>query len=316
MKYQEFTCAIEKEVRQKLNKDIRVTLHSVMKNNSRERIGLVIKEPDVMAAPTIYLEEFYEKYQKEKVFKTLEAIACDILNYYRSVRCEISQDFNKLGDFKNVRDRILYKLINTEKNGELLKSIPHRKIVDLSIAYYVLLEMNELGTGTILIDHEQIQRWGVGEAQLFELANANSHNLLPVQLMTIKSVVKELTEPLEEVQENLLRRFCSNAPGDTADWTSDNDERADIMYVLTNRNRSLGAACILYPQVLDQIRLYLKENYYILPSSIHEVIIVPESKCLEKSEMDKIITEINAAHVADEEVLSDHSYYYNPSGLW
>ena len=85
----------------------------------------------------------------------------------------------------------------------------------------------------------------------------------------------------------------------------------DIMFVLTNSLRSLGAACILYDEVLFHIGNFLKENYYILPSSIHEVIIIPESQTPDKDTLNEMILEVNETQVELEDVLSDHVYYYN-----
>ena len=82
------------------------------------------------------------------------------------------------------------------------------------------------------------------------------------------------------------------------------------MYVLTNSLRNLGASCILYPHVLDMAGEIIGEDFYVLPSSIHEVILVPESNAMEQMEMDEMVTEINATQVAEEEILSNHAYFY------
>ena len=88
------------------------------------------------------------------------------------------------------------------------------------------------------------------------------------------------------------------------------DEKQDVMYVLTNSLRNYGAACLFYPHVLEMVGEMLKEDYYVLPSSVHEVIIVPESKALDADEMSEMVVEINETQVEPEEVLSDHAYFY------
>ena len=67
---------------------------------------------------------------------------------------------------------------------------------------------------------------------------------------------------------------------------------------------------MFYPHVLEMIGEILKEDFYILPSSIHEVIILPKSKGIAKEELDAMIQDINHTQVDTEEVLSDHSYLY------
>ena len=122
---------------------------------------------------------------------------------------------------------------------------------------------------------------------LHQTAFSNIKTLLPAELKTMNVVIHELLEePFDESEE-------------------------DCMYVLTNPIRTFGAACILYEGVLEDIGNQLNENFYILPSSIHEVIIVPESKSPNRVELEEMIHEINETQVAVEEVLSDKAYYYS-----
>ena len=90
----------------------------------------------------------------------------------------------------------------------------------------------------------------------------------------------------------------------------DDGEWGEEMYVLSNRIRSYGAAAILYDNRLEGIGAYLKSNYYVLPSSVHEVIVIPEHAAVGKEELSAMVAEINRTQVEAEEVLSDRAYYY------
>ena len=85
----------------------------------------------------------------------------------------------------------------------------------------------------------------------------------------------------------------------------------DKMYVLSNRARSNGAACMIYPYVLRMMGDILEEDFYILPSSIHEVILVPASAGISVAEMEKMVCEINETQVPEEEILGSHVYRYS-----
>ena len=85
------------------------------------------------------------------------------------------------------------------------------------------------------------------------------------------------------------------------------------MYILSNHMRSYGAAALIYPEQLRKIAEEVGENYYVLPSSVHETIIVAESESPDKEELCSLIKEINETQVEAEEVLSDHAYYYDCS---
>ena len=89
------------------------------------------------------------------------------------------------------------------------------------------------------------------------------------------------------------------------------EDKEDVMYVLSNRLRSYGAAVILYEDRLEEIGEYLGENYYVLPSSVHEMIIIAESAAPGQEELSDLVTEINTTQVDAEEVLSNHAYYYD-----
>ena len=117
-------------------------------------------------------------------------------------------------------------------------------------------------------------------------AYENTGKLLPYELKTMKAVIQELTD-------------------------TESEDKEDVMYVLSNRSRSYGAAAILYKGRLEGIGEYLKEDYYVLPSSVHEVIIIPQSAAPGQEELSDLVTEINTTQVDAEEVLSNHAYYYD-----
>ena len=83
------------------------------------------------------------------------------------------------------------------------------------------------------------------------------------------------------------------------------------MYVLTNESKLNGAACILYENVLYDFAQKLGADLYILPSSVHEVILLPKLSMFEKDELVNMVKEVNTEGVAADEVLSDHVYEYN-----
>jgi len=91
----------------------------------------------------------------------------------------------------------------------------------------------------------------------------------------------------------------------------DSDDISADMFVLTNISRINGAACMLYEDVLSNFANSIDSDLYILPSSIHEVIIVPQVNNLDKTELCQMVKEVNAEGVADDEILSDHVYVYN-----
>lgn len=130
--------------------------------------------------------------------------------------------------------------------------------------------------------------WDIGQEQLIEDSMKNMESLYPADLMNMAVLLKEL--------------YIDPASLLSLDFP---------MYVLTNTERLNGAASLLYEGQLEKLAKILGEEYYVLPSSIHEVIIVPKSKVVDKNDLSHMVNEINQEHLQREEVLSNHAYYYD-----
>jgi hypothetical protein len=293
MTYQEFVCAIEKRMNQKLEGGIKASQYTTVKNNGKVKKGLLIEAPGVNISPTIYLEEFYHRYLDGEL---VDELVQDILNFYRIVRCDRSMDTNDIEHYDTIQDKIVFKLVHTEKNRELLEGVPHIELLDLSIVFYVLLDVNSQGTATMTVNNEHLQYWDVTADELLALARKNVTRLLPAELFTMQQAVDEILRAVPGKRKNLLIESVTEAD--------------DFMYVLSNPIRSFGAACIVYPEVLDMAGQVLGEDYYVLPSSVHEVVLVPASKGMKPEDMNAMVTEINQTQVAEEEILSNHAYLY------
>lgn len=284
MDYQQFIQVIEKEVKENVKKDVRVCMHTVIKNNGKERQGITLSEQGINISPTIYLEEYYEKFRGGKSVKD---ITDNILKLYEEVRFHHSWEASCVQEYENIKDKVVYKLIGKKRNAELLERVPHVPFLDLAMIFYVILELGQHGTATMMIRKENVEAWGIEEETLWKQAVANTPRILPAKFSTMKSVIAEMT-------------------GEDSGEEDDDDS----MYVLSNSVRNYGACCILYPNVLEQIGCRLQENYYVLPSSVHEVILIPESMSPSREELEEMIQEINTTQVAREEILSDKPYYY------
>ena len=161
--------------------------------------------------------------------------------------------------------------------------------LDFAIVFYILFEVDDSGTATIPITHELIQLWDVSVDEVQQCAFCNAPSLLPASFKPMQIVIDELMGTNYSEQEAI----------------------EDLMFVLTNSLRSFGAACILYDGMLDKISEEIGENFYILPSSIHEMIIVPESNSPSREHLNEMITEVNQTQVDEEEFLSECVYYYD-----
>lgn len=288
MNYQQFIEEVERRVKEKIkgNETITVYIHTAVKNNGKERKGITVSEKGIHISPTIYLEEYFQQFQEGK---PIEKVVEKILQLYEEVKCSHPCEESLLQNYEELKGKFACKLIHRGKNEKLLNDIPYVPWMDLAIVVFVLLEVSPYGTATVLVRKEHLEIWGLTEAQLFDEAKKNTPILLPYQFCPMRK---------------LLREICPYA-------VDEGEEEEESLYVLSNKLRSFGAASMLYEGILEKVGQKLGENYYILPSSIHEVIVVPESKSPVKQDLEEMVREINETQVEEEEVLSDRVYYFS-----
>lgn len=288
MEINEFAQKICREVAKELGEEYRVELKEVRKNNGVMLHGLLISSCEGNVIPAIYLETFYAAYEDGVTFGE---VLRRILEIYReeTPRGNIDMEFFK--SFSEVKDKICYRLIRRQDNEELLKEIPYVEFLDLAICFYYAYSSRILGEGTILIYNSHIELWGVKIQDLMRLAGENTPRLYPGR----HSPMTEILEEIMETEDKVI------------------PEGKLPLSVLTNVQRIYGAACILYPGVLERIAAGNKRSLYIIPSSVHEVILLEESEKAVPAEIRKMIYEVNRAHVAPEEILSDNLYFYDYS---
>ena len=290
MEYREFVEYIKMNAGYIAGEGGNITINHVIKNNGCEMDGLVIMEKGKDIAPTIYLDSLYELYTNGE---NIKSIIRQIELIYEQNKNNVTFDVNILKHFDTIKDKIVYKVVNYRSNEKLLEQVPHKKILDLAVVFYCLLD-NEYGrSATALIYNNNLKNWNVTIDDVYKAALKNTPDLLHSKISSMAA---------------LFEKCGVNVDGDEVDLK---DYVPSDMYVLTNESKLNGAACILYENVLYDFAQKLGADLYILPSSVHEVILLPKLSMFEKDELVNMVKEVNTEGVAADEVLSDHVYEYN-----
>lgn len=275
---------IADSVQLKLGNGYCVSTDIVTKNNDLKLCGLYIRKKGRNISPVIYIDEFMEYL---RCGASLDAVTEKIIEIYRENIITNPVRGLDMADFDSLKHRIIFQLINTRRNKGMLKDIPSIPFLDLSIIFKVLINTTPCETATLTIKNEYMEMWHIGTEQLFEAAMANTPRLQEYDLKTMGSILAELTDH---------------------DF---DDGISCFMYVLSNKQRLNGCGCILYPDVLESIAEKIGNNFYILPSSIHEVIIVPDDKMGNAHSLIQIVREVNKEVITQEDFLSDNVYFFS-----
>lgn len=288
--------AMVKDELLKIYPDRDVTVREVMKNNGLVLTGITIFTKGCNISPTIYVDKMFEEYLRGA---SLDDLIKVFVQCYESADLHSNFDVSYMKDFDKAIDKICFKLVNAERNSELLKKVPHVMFNDLAVIFYILVENGDRdhGTATILVNNDIMNTWGIEYTnEFYENAKYNTQTLLPATVTDLTDVVKMLAEDDESF--NLIEDM--------------DVEVSAPMYVASNISRVNGCSVMLYDGVLKEFSKKVGSDLYILPSSVHEVILVPCNKCIdmELNTMLDMVRDINATEVRQDEFLSNHIYKY------
>ena len=284
MTFEGFQSYIKQHVLKGWKEEAELETAVVKKNNGIELSALYIKKREDQIAPAIYLDEYYDYYLKgedldeiiQRIRKEYEWKVARVVNYH----------FN-LEKFEYVRDRIVYRLVNYEKNREILEECPHLRLYDLALTFRWVAHSDEIGISTALVTNQELEVWEISINELLLAARENTPRLFPAHMVDM---------------DEMIRRAGIDGLGDDTDIP---------MYILTNQQEVNGASVLLYDDVLAAFARKKRTDFYILPSSIHEVILVPADKIENPDDLFKMVSDANKTVVGLGDILSDSVYYYN-----
>ena len=320
MEFNQFIEKTKKAIQDYLGEEATVMVNQITKNNGVILEGLSIMEKEKNISPTIYLNSFYNSYEEGESFSDIVKRIVDI---YKQNKIEENINMDFFMDYDKVKQKIVYKLINYDKNTELLEDIPYVKYLDLAIVFYCMVTSEQIGNASILIHNKHCAMWDVTLEDIYSIAEENTPRLLPSELRNMEDVLCQIMrEKLEqEYHASSMTESEEEQIESAEEWTEsgadqiigglESDNQTVPMYVLSNRTRVHGAACILYQGVVSKFADDLQKDLYILPSSIHETILIPAENLENSIELNEMVREVNMTQVDAEEILADHAYYYS-----
>lgn len=293
MDYRTFVEKISEKIQEHLGKDYEVQITTNPKLNGTEKTGLSIRktqEPQ-QVMPIIYLEECFERYLQEKEFSECVEEICVVYKHQKENEEKIMAELKSIENmnrWEKVQNKVYPMLVSAKENEDLKGKYFYQEYLDFLILY--VIRVTEVGIGSIKITKQMVKSWKVSE---YEIHHQAVENLKTdgYRVRSLNSVVKE----------NLL--------GITED-AEEEIEEAEPMYVLTNQIKYFGAAGIFLCAEMFQ-KIVGKQNFYILPSSVHELILIKDTDGYDMETLSTMVRNVNEEQVTEDERLSNHAYYYD-----
>ena len=290
MSYEEFKAWAADEIRAWLPPeyaDADVSIHR-MEKLGLAYDGMTVVRSGQRAAAAVNLTAFFDMYQEGKTTGDIIHEMADV-----AVMQAPQMEYSVFSDYEAAKDRLFIRVTNKETIADVLAGMPRKEVEDLAITYHVLVNHDQNGIASTPVTDDLLRHYGVTAEQLHEDAIANSQRMLPAQLDSMQNMLFGMMTP------------------EASDTLRDEPYPGSTMLVLTNNVQLNGAAALFYPGVMDQAAERLGGNFIVLPSSTHEVIMIPADGMTDFRSLEQMVKDINRSQVAPEERLSDHVYHYD-----
>lgn len=294
MSFEEFTENILEEMHAKSDGALHIFKKEVVKNNDIKMTGIAFMKEEADIGPCVYLDEFYREYESSGM--ECDEIVDEVYRLMLEHKDDEVPDFDIAGflNWETVKSNIYAKLVNAEQNKEQLKEMPHRDFMDLAVVYYaVARDHAQEEFGTIPIHNGHMEKWGQDEETLYQTALMNMRADGEADFASIETVVRRILPGVSFPDEVV------------------NASRGKEMYILTNCRKRFGAAEILDKKTLRMVADQVGDRFIVLPSSIHETIVMPAKDEAEYDWLAGMVREANDTQVDIEERLSYHVYAYS-----
>ena len=295
MDYENFKEQFVEDVKEKLYEqgtEVDITVNTVNKLNESYE-AMTVKPEGSNIGVNIGIDKFYGARQDgisydDVVDKAVKAISDGFLN-------QPQIDVASLTDYDQMKDKLVMEVVSAETNKEMLEDVPHQNIEDMAVVYRFVLNSDDEGRASILATNQMIENMGVTPEQLHADALENAPRIKPAEIKGMGEVLAEMMG----VEQAEMMGLYPVRPED------------EQIFVASVPDKVHGAGVLAYQDFMDQAAERAGGDFYILPSSIHEIFIVPDNGKMGLSDLENMVKEVNATQVAPADKLTDNVYHYD-----
>lgn len=286
---EQFTEDLKKNLEAKGHDIASVDIAPSQKLNQDGYDAISVKLENSMMGPSGNFSNLFAAYEKTDDYDLVLNHATRMMD--DAISNMPSYDANQLTDYDFIKDKLVLEAVNAEKNASLLEKVPHKDMEDIAIVYRVLLGQMDDGIASVVVTNEMLEKMDITKEQLHQDALISSPEIRPVEVNTLFGTIAELIPD--------------------AGFMIQADGPEDRILVGTVADKHHGAGVIAYEGFLDEQAKKMGEDFYIIPCSIHEVLLVPESMAHDINVLKDMISDVNSCEVPPEDILSDNLYHYD-----
>jgi len=300
MNYQEFKQYVLDNIRNYLPSELKECEVAVVPYNTpkMQKDALVVKRPG-QAETYSYLRDYYKEYQGGRLEGSIVAEIGQLQGQGKPVVMGQLPLYDLVTDWQQIQPAIVGTVVSARRNAGLLEQVPHKLEGDMAIVYRIDYELISPIPGISLIDRSLFSTWGISQEKLHDVAIQNTQKVWPAKFEYLNEAIMQLANEVH--------------PAASPDEYIEKMKSKGIfpIFLLSNQDKVYGATALFYPGIKEEIAKRLQGDYYILPGSVHEVIIVPQDFVKEAEGMRRIINRINRSMLDPKDCLTDRMYVYD-----
>ena len=266
--------------------DVELTARRVDKMNESYD-AITVRPMDSSIGVNISVEKAFAAYENGTPIPEIAEHFADAVE--KGFRESPQVDLESLSDYEQMKSKLSMEVVSAEKNAELLESVPHERMEDMAVVYRFVLDQTDSGNGTILVTNQLLDQYGITKEQFRADAMENAPEIRPSEIRGMSEVMSEL------------------APGMIPEVAPEDEQ----MFVATVPDKIHGAGVIAYPNFMEDAAQKMGGDFFVLPSSIHEVLLVKDNGQMTAKELENMVKEVNATQVEPADQLTDHVYHYD-----
>ncbi len=267
----------------------KITITETVKNNGVKYTGICIKLRNIIFAPNLYVDKYLKEISEIGGFcneePDIDYISLKMAEDFKAVVSGLKDDVTDFFDSEEIENRLYLALVNYEMNKDTLEDCPYIMFNDLALTFRWLGFQRHDSMSSVLVHNMLQEKWGLATDEMFRVALKNTMDKFPVVIKKLDEVIYELTGTVSMFESPF--------------------------YVMSNTKGINGATVLIYKNVLEGFSNKINSNLYIIPSSIHEVLLLPSDIDIRVEDIQEITRSVNESVVGREEILSDSIYYYD-----
>lgn len=287
MNFEQFQAQVIEEMCDRFP-DLTINLQEVNKMQGESYIGMAVRPESSNISATLNLDSFFAGSNAGlSMNAVMDMIAHNVAD---AIHALPQYDTHTLMDYEQMKDKLTLQMIPLAGNEERLSELPHRNVEDMALVYRFSLESNEQGSSSILVTDNMLRSYGITPDQLHDDAMEAAVQNHPASLRNMNDVIRDM-------MGDAASMFVPDEPSP--------------MWVATVEGNQNGACVIQYPEFLEQAAETLGGDFYVLPSSIHEVLFIADDGSMDRSNLEDMVRSVNETEVVPADRLSDSVYHYD-----